>query len=375
MKITFVGKTRWERAREELTSNIREHLFPVVHKDVVVHFPMEESEPHGIEPMDGLLEASGAFHLFLFGRFLPGSHILSSQRWGSYRTVLDGTPVGFPIFVHGSQTPIAEWIGNVVCLRLRMQYSDDSPYSLWGEFVRSTAQTLRSAQGADPSPVEGVGSIAQALMPSSWAEECKKWQAQFDNREGRRADALKLFHRATEEAARFAARVREQTEQAFDTSEFQAELDRLRAHPLFDDAYFVRNGDPSDTDIKSPAFVVRTKAVVVKVKALNSDAMEERLIGRFEISIPLDPNHDWGDCVHFYNLDRLVANQHGPHIDADGCPCFGTGTSTVDRLYGEGRIAELVKFCLHYLTRVNTDDQWGENIHKWPLVQEAHPSS
>lgn len=373
MKVTFVGETRWERAKEELTSAIREHLFPVVHRDVVVHFPKEKSEPHGVEPMDGSLEESGAFHLFLFGRFLPGSDLAMDE--GSYRRVLKGLPVGFPIFANGGQTPIAEWVGNVVCLRLRMRYSDDAPHVLWEEFVRYTAEALRGVLEQTQPVEEQAQAIARALTPRVWEDEQKKAQDQLDRVEREKAEALERFRHATEEVASFATRVREQMQGTLEVGEFQAELDRLRVHPLFEDAYCVQNGDPSDADAIAPAFVVRTREIIVSVKSKESDAMEQRRIGRFEIHVPLDADHGWGNNVHFTNLDRVVANQQGPHIDDEGWPCFGTGEATVDELYEQGRIAELVEFCLHYLTRVNTDDDWGENIHKWPLAEEVQSSS
>ncbi|MBI5793777.1 hypothetical protein HZA87_01680 [Candidatus Uhrbacteria bacterium] len=371
MKITFVGKTGWVWVQQGLTQDITEHLLPVVGKAVVVHFPEYETEPDIVEPMDFALEEPRAFHVFLFGRFYPTSDT-GCASLSSFRVVLREPAIGSPICNRGYQTPMGEQIGNVACLRVRMRYGDEAPRDLWKDFVHCLAQHLKEVEGKRSMSCAHVArQNAEALLPCSWAEKWETAKSRLRDLERQKGEAQASFLDATKEAESFALRVQEQMDRVLDVGEFQAELDRMFMHPLLEDAFCVQNGNPDDYEQVSPALVVRTKEIIVSVARKEGEGMERRRIGRFEIRVPLNPNHTWGDNVHFTNLDRVIANLQGPHIDADGWPCFGTGEDSVEELFKEGRVAELIEFCLHYLQRVNMGDDWGRNIHEWPLVEEA----
>ncbi|MBI4438146.1 hypothetical protein HY631_04310 [Candidatus Uhrbacteria bacterium] len=369
MEVTFVGTMPWENPQDTLKSLVCKELLPVVGKSVVIHFPLQRNQPDSVELMDAARDTSGAFHVFLLGRFPPWDRTFYVP-WEPYREALGGSLVGSPIYAERNRkVPMGEQVGDVVCLRVRMQYREDASTQLWMDRICDLAQHLKKGD-KQPSgqPGKTARQMAEALVPYHWKEAVQTKTEKLRCLRKNRGALLEAFLQATQEAERFVQSIRgEGAERG--ALECQEEVDRLFQHPLFQDAWCVSNGSPLGFG-ETPVLLVRTKEILVSMKR-GDGGVERRRIGRFEIRIPFVQDHNWGNNVHFRNLDRLVANQQGPHIDDQGWPCFGTGEQIVDGLFKEGRLAELVEFCLHYLTRVNTDDGWGKNIHEWPLVEDT----
>lgn len=96
-------------------------------------------------------------------------------------------------------------------------------------------------------------------------------------------------------------------------------------------------------------------------------------IGKFKIDIEPDTS-----TILFENLNnrRLglwnkEEGDHHPHISGDDRqPCWGNLASTIAELTARSEYFQLVQMLIAYLESVNTDDEAGEYIVNWDMVDE-----
>lgn len=95
---------------------------------------------------------------------------------------------------------------------------------------------------------------------------------------------------------------------------------------------------------------------------------------RIEIDIVKDPaRKKYKVC--FWNLTRTVSyselypRMNAPHVGADGSACLGSETNRLQKLIEQRQYADAIVDCIELLKAVNTSDEWGANIGKWPVAQ------
>lgn len=77
--------------------------------------------------------------------------------------------------------------------------------------------------------------------------------------------------------------------------------------------------------------------------------------------------------VRFKNLtrtlDELAYGTH-PHIEVGGTPCFGNFDLVLSQLAETQDWLGVVEMCVGFLESANTDDVAGQNLHRWPFVDD-----
>ncbi len=89
-------------------------------------------------------------------------------------------------------------------------------------------------------------------------------------------------------------------------------------------------------------------------------------IGEFEIVIFTN-----GEGVQWINKTRQVnggkSDMMAPHINSDGEACLGSIEESFTELIANYEYATLAMLAIQFVETVNTVDDWGSYIHKWPV--------
>jgi hypothetical protein len=94
-------------------------------------------------------------------------------------------------------------------------------------------------------------------------------------------------------------------------------------------------------------------------------------IGEFQIAI--EPSS--GD-VKFMNQSYIIPGYHSegmqaPHVFHNGSPCLGNMQNILPDLIAKFDFPSAAMIAVNFLAEVNTDDEAGQYIHKWPLSDEG----
>ena len=93
-------------------------------------------------------------------------------------------------------------------------------------------------------------------------------------------------------------------------------------------------------------------------------------IGAFRIEIFTN-----GGDVRWYNLTRKVRGYerwgecNAPHVNSRGEACLGTMAEIIPELVGNYEFAALAMVAIQFVESVNTADDAGKHIDKWPLAE------
>ncbi len=91
-------------------------------------------------------------------------------------------------------------------------------------------------------------------------------------------------------------------------------------------------------------------------------------IGAFKIELPFG-----GTSPIWTNLTRRVhgykADQHSPHIWAEGNACLGNAPSIFPDLFANRQFAVAAPIAIEFVENANTNDPAGKHISSWPLAR------
>lgn len=93
-------------------------------------------------------------------------------------------------------------------------------------------------------------------------------------------------------------------------------------------------------------------------------------IGEFEITIDLAADNPQ-NAIIWKNLTRKGPGDcEAPHVDNNGVACVGNFSMIVAKPFAEKRISVLIEMAIKFIQSVNVDDEWGERIYHFPLIDE-----
>ncbi len=92
-------------------------------------------------------------------------------------------------------------------------------------------------------------------------------------------------------------------------------------------------------------------------------------IGSFCIEIYTDGANGG---VKWFNLTRKVdggnSRMNAPHVNSEGKACFGNTAEIFAELIASYEFAACAMVAIQFIESVNTDDDWGRHIDRWPLA-------
>lgn len=105
---------------------------------------------------------------------------------------------------------------------------------------------------------------------------------------------------------------------------------------------------------------------------LCKDPRDEKIheIGKFDIEIHIENSQ-----IRWHNLTRQVnvggrGRINAPHVNPDGGACLGSLNEILPELFAKYEFAALASMAIQFIENVNTDDNWGKDIDKFPVVKE-----
>ena len=120
------------------------------------------------------------------------------------------------------------------------------------------------------------------------------------------------------------------------------------------------------------AVIVRdSKIIVTTDKLYCADPRSKKLheIGAFRIEIRTDGNDE---CVRWFNLDHRIdgykSGMQAPHVFPEGNACLGSAKEIFPSLIASYEYAAVAMVAIQFIESVNTDDDAGKHIDRWPLA-------
>lgn len=91
-------------------------------------------------------------------------------------------------------------------------------------------------------------------------------------------------------------------------------------------------------------------------------------MGQYRIKINMGgPNAPQSFGLNLENLTRKIDNKSHPHTHEDGKPCMGNFNEVLPSLVMANEYSALVIMSIKFIESVETNDQWGKTIVKWPI--------
>lgn len=124
--------------------------------------------------------------------------------------------------------------------------------------------------------------------------------------------------------------------------------------------------------IKGVSIDGREQEIVIHTEDIYiNNAGKRYYIGEFDIRIqPMNCR------VRFMNKNNCRRSYwgpkcHHPHVDQQGCPCWGNVGTAVRNYIQQNEFQALASLLIGYLESVNTSDAAGKNITSWDVVNKA----
>lgn len=102
---------------------------------------------------------------------------------------------------------------------------------------------------------------------------------------------------------------------------------------------------------------------IIAVDKHNGDTY---MLGAYRIDLHLDSGE-----IFFFNLERMVDNCQGPHIDEDGEPCLGNIDEDLVELVSHYEAEAAFTLAIAFLQNPNMDDHEGTRLRNYPLIKRG----
>lgn len=140
-------------------------------------------------------------------------------------------------------------------------------------------------------------------------------------------------------------------------SRFGDEFDALMSHPRVE-----------HVKVDGNTIQIFTKLILVQDPRDNV----WRRIGKFRINLAGGSEAS----VVWHNLDGAVTTggshtMFAPHVTSSGIPCWGNTRELFADTLAQFEYLQAAGIAIRFVEKVNIDDQWGKQVHKWPAATAA----